>query len=128
MSPYVTHNYWLVLFFLAAPLMIFFGWRSLMLGVLRCGLAILAGWVFIHLAVDRHWHLRIAFLPANATEQQMMDATADGASRVFYLILGWVPAGFYSLFWFLLWLPFWWFMGRRRQPPKPPLERTAAAV
>lgn len=128
MSPYITHNYWLLLFFAAAPLIIFCGWRSLMLGVLRCGLAILAGWVLIHFTVDRHWALRVAFLPANPTGQQAMDATADGASRVFYLILGWVPAGFYSLFWFALWLPLWWFVSRRRQPPNGSLKRTPAVV
>ena len=127
MSPYITHNHWFLLFFVAAPLIIFCGWRSVMFGVLRCGIAILAGWALIHFAVDRHWDLRIAFLPANATEQQAMDATADGASRVFYLILGWVPAGFYAMFWFLLWLPFWWFMSRRGKSPNQRLQLTGSA-
>lgn len=30
-------------------------------------------------------------------------ATADGASMVFTFLFGWIPALFYSLFWFAFW-------------------------
>lgn len=114
MSPYITHNQWFVLFFVAAPVIVLAGWRSIISAIIRCGLACVAGWVLIQLAVDRHWELRIALLPPNATPQQLMDATADGASRVFYRLLGWIPAGLYALMWLCLWLVLRSCLKRRR--------------
>ena len=52
--------------------------------------------------VDQYWALRIKYLPPNATTQEAMDATADGANRVFSVVLGWLVYGIYVALWFAI--------------------------
>ena len=104
MFPYITNNYWFLLFFILPPLVIFAGWQSRPLGTLRFVVTILAGWLIIQFVLDRHWEMKIDSVPYDATHEELMAASADGASRIFYLVLGWIPAGLYSTIWFALWL------------------------
>ena len=113
MLPYIAHNYWFLSFFILPPLVIFLGWRSRPLGILRYVATIFAGWLIIQFALDRHWEMKIESVPYDATHEEMMAASADGASRIFFLVFGWVPAGLYSTIWFAVWLPIWWFLAGR---------------
>lgn len=47
------------------------------------------------------WDIRadITFADPNSTIQDLQDATADGASNVFTLFFGWIPATVYVGFW-----------------------------
>lgn len=114
----LPYNVWLWVFVFSIPLIILraqpsshFAWQT---G--RFLLAILLGYVLINLAF--HTNLTLAEKAYHACEQQLTDVSvsslsrsecsqhqriADGAGRLFYLILGWVPVlgyiGLCELYW-----------------------------
>ena len=125
MPAYYFDNQWLWLFFVTTPLVVFMGWRSVTLVAVRGGFAAVLGYVLLNLAVSRGWDLRLAYLPADATHAEAIDATADGASLIFYAIFGLIPSAMYVGLWCGLWLVLWWFRYRvlfplqRLHPPEP---------
>jgi len=92
----LTHNAWLLAFLCAAPAIVFV-LRRYVTGPGRVFLATVAGWPLLLLAVNRAWDLRVEFLPPNATEEQMLAATADGTNMLCTMVFGWVPSGLYAV-------------------------------
>lgn len=115
-SGWVSHNGWLLLIGFGVPLFLFSGLRSPGWMLCRIVIATIVGWVLLNLAADRYWDWRIETLRPDATEEQMRDATADGANRVFTLILGWIPTGLYATLWGAAWFLVW-FLRRRLCSP-----------
>ena len=91
----LTHNVWLLAFLCAAPVTMVV-LRRYVTCPARVVLATLAGWPLLLLAVNRAWELRVELLPPNATDEQRIDATADGANMLCTLLFGWLPSGIYA--------------------------------
>jgi hypothetical protein len=114
----VPLNIWPWLLLVSAPLLIFSAkphhsaqWR-----LWRIIVAVIIGYVLINLTLHTHrelgWKAKEACESSSVHRQDSMEMfeecghhvnIADGASYVFYLVLGWVPAAAYAGFW-----EFWW--------------------
>ena len=101
-QPEYADNIWTYAFLFVAPVFVFAGWRSWPLALTRAGAAVMVGWYCYVRMVDQYWALRIKYLPPTATTQEAMDATADGANRVFSVVLGWLVYGIYVALWFAI--------------------------
>lgn len=59
----------------------------------------------MNFGVLEYWELRSerTFSDPHATIDDKQAAAADGASKVFTFLFGWIPALFYSVIWFAFW-------------------------
>ena len=113
----VSVNFWFYLAIVSAPIMIFAAKpkKSLRVRLARLLLAILCTYVLINLSLHTgrtlDWK---AYEQCQSESQYRVDSPeryeacnhhiniADGASNIFYLYLGWIPAAAYVGFWQLL--------------------------
>ncbi len=108
-------NFWFWLLIILVPLIVFSVKPQANLW-LRCGrlaLAILVGYVLANAAL--HWSRAQEWEAYEACQSQFPDGgiqhheecpeinIADGASNIFYLFFGWVPAAAYAGFFELIW-------------------------
>lgn len=114
----IPYNIWPWIFFISLPLFIFSvkpdskaSWRFW-----RIVLAIGIGYILINLSLHTHraiqWN---AYEQCRSESKNRIDSIemheeckhhiniADGASNVFFLFLGWIPAAAYLGFWELIW-------------------------
>lgn len=114
----IPYNIWPWLLLITVPCLIFstVPGDSAFLRLRRIILAIIIGYVCVNLTLHTHRaQQRAAFEqckhelyqrggnPEQAGECMHLVNIADGASYVFYFVLGWVPAAGYTGFWELLW-------------------------
>ena len=108
-------NYWFWLFIILIPIMVFSVgpragmWRRMG----RLALAIIVGYVLANVALQ--WSRAREWEAYEACQSQFPDGAiqhhkecpeiniADGASIIFYLMFGWIPAAAYTGFFELLW-------------------------
>lgn len=112
----VPFNMWPWLFLMLAPLLVFSAkpHHSARRRVGRIILAVAFGYVFINLTLHTHSALQWKEYEQCQKDNPVFGENvhpncegfiniADGASNVFYLVLGWIPAGGYVGFWELWW-------------------------
>lgn len=104
MADPVWGNAWLMLFLFGVPIIVWAGLTRWDLFTLRVAMLVPVGWFMLYQGTTTYWDMRIDAALAGGDEQEMINATADGANKIFVYVLGWLPTGMYIGLWSLAWI------------------------